>query len=83
LDRGNRGRTIWYWYWVDGTLTGNPYLAKLLQAKVKLFGGIRSEAIIVAASDYGDVPAEGQRSLEEFAARLGNLPAVLAAADTQ
>ncbi len=28
------GRLVWYWYWVDGRFTSNPFVAKVLQAKV-------------------------------------------------
>ena len=47
-----RGRVVWYWYWVDGRFTANPYVAKLLQVKARLFGGVRSAAVIAVATDY-------------------------------
>ena len=35
------------WYWVDGTFTGNEYLAKLLLARARLFSS-RQEAVAMA-----------------------------------
>jgi exosortase A len=46
------------WYWVDGTFTGNDYVAKLLLAKARLFRGQEGSAVIaVAAEDQGGVEA--------------------------
>lgn len=78
--QGNHGRVIWYWYWVDGRLTGDPYLAKLLQAKVKLFGGPRQAAIILVAADYGDADTEARHALRLFTAKLDGLVPDLKAA---
>jgi exosortase A len=80
LVRGNQGRVLRYWYWTGGRLTGNPYLAKLLDAGVKLFGGLRPSAIIVVAADYTENAADADRTLNEFGARLGNLAPTLARA---
>jgi EpsI family protein len=74
---GRETRLIWYWYWVDGRFTGNPYVAKLLQAKAKLFGGQRSTAIIAAAIDYSESPREAERSLSAFLSGLGGLKRTL------
>ncbi len=74
---GKRHRLIWYWYWVDGRFTGNPYLAKLLQAKAKLIGGSQASAVIVVAVDYDDTPAAAGQSLRNFAAGLTALAPAL------
>jgi exosortase A len=71
------GEVIWYWYWVDGEYTGNPYKAKLLQAKVKLLGGVQSSAIIVAEADYTQSPSQADRVLTDFVVQLRNLGPVL------
>ena len=38
---------VWRWYWVDGQFTLNPYWAKLLQGKSKLFGRGDDGAIVI------------------------------------
>jgi EpsI family protein len=49
---------VWSWYWVDGTFTGNDYVAKLRLAKARLFHGREGSALIaVAAEDQGGVEA--------------------------
>jgi len=46
------------WYWVDGTFTGNDYVAKLLLAKARLFHSQEGAAVIaVAAEDQGATEA--------------------------
>ena len=77
---GKQRRLIWYWYWVDGRFTGNPYLAKLLQAKVKLIGGWQPSAVIVTAVDFDDTPAAASRALRQFAAGLTALVPALRSA---
>jgi exosortase A len=76
----NRGRIIWYWYWVDGRITGDPYFAKLLEAKAKLFGGRQAAAIIAVAADYRSDPAEAETALRDFARRSAPLYSALARA---
>lgn len=71
------GQLIFYWYWVDGKFTGNPYWAKLLQAKAKMFGGNQASAIIVAKSDYGQSAEQANRVLEDFVGKLGDLDKLL------
>jgi len=71
--QSGRGRIVWLWYWVDGRFTSNPYLAKLLQVKVKLFGGSQPAAIIAVAADYGDIAADADSALRAFTARLDQL----------
>lgn len=74
---GDQTRLIWYWYWVDGRFTGDPYVAKLLQAKAKLLGGRRSAAIIAAAIDYSETPLEAEKSLTGFLSSLRGLEKTL------
>lgn len=71
------GQVIWYWYWVDGKFTGNPYWAKLLQVKAKLLGGKQPSAIIVAKADYDQSPEQATRELENFTGQLGDFRRVL------
>jgi exosortase A len=67
MSWGNGGRVIWYWYWVDGHMTGDPYYAKLLEAKAKLFGGSQAAAIIAIAADYRASPDDAEAALRSFA----------------
>jgi exosortase A len=70
---GAQTRSIWYWYWVDGRFTGNPYFAKLLQAKAKLIGGTQAAAIIEAAVDSDRGAEDAETALVDFLARLRDL----------
>jgi EpsI family protein len=79
MVKGQAGHVVWYWYWVDGRLTGNAYVAKLLEAKAKLIGGDRRAAIIVAATDYVDTPATAEQALRRFLADIHGLSALLSA----
>lgn len=76
-----RGRVVWYWYWVDGTFTASPYIAKLLQVKARLFGGVRSAAAIAVATDYYDAPVEAHELLQDFTKEMESVSAVLQQTD--
>jgi exosortase A len=43
---GDQRRHIWLFYWIDGTFTANPLVAKLLEVKVKLFSGDQRAAVV-------------------------------------
>ncbi len=79
----NRGRIIWYWYWVDGHVTGDPYFAKLLEAQAKLLGGRRPAAIFAIAADYRSDPVAAETALRDFAASSGALHDALARAQVR
>jgi len=76
VEKGS-GYIIWYWYWIDGRFTGNPYLAKLLEAKVKLLGGDPKAAIIAIGADYADNASKAETTLGDFASTLGWLAPAL------
>ena len=57
---------VWYWYWVDGQYTVNPYWAKLLQAKSALLGRGDDGAVVVVYTDLGANRAEAAGRLQEF-----------------
>jgi exosortase A len=78
----NHGRIIWYWYWVDGRITGDAYFAKLLEAKAKLLGGVQQAAIIALAADYRSDPEEAVGLLRDFALKATNLKSALKMAQT-
>ena len=56
-------RVVWHWYWVDGQYTANPYVAKLLEVKAKLLGGVQAAAAIGLAADYEDRPNEAFQAI--------------------
>ncbi|WP_282604513.1 exosortase A [Pelagibius sp. Alg239-R121] len=76
-----RGRVVWYWYWVDGRFTASPYVAKLLQVKARLFGGVRSAAAIAIATDYIDAPVDAHAVLRDFTAQMESVSALLQQTD--
>ena len=76
-----RGRVVWYWYWVDGRFTASPYIAKLLQVKARLFGGVRSAAAIAVATDYSDAPVEAHELLQDFTSQMESVSAMLEQTD--
>lgn len=76
-----RGRVVWYWYWVDGRFTANPYIAKLWQVKARLFGGVRSAAAIAVATDYTDAPVDAHDLLRDFTAQMESVSAMLQQTD--
>ena len=72
--RDNLGHLVWYWYWVDGQFTGNPYVAKLLDTKAKLLGGELTSAVIAVSVDYADdASPDAEKTLREFSSALRGL----------
>jgi EpsI family protein len=64
---------VWNWYWVDGTFTGNDYVAKLLLAKSRLFRSRQGSAAIVVATE--NLPGgEAATVLQDFLRHV-SLPA--------
>lgn len=76
-----RGRVVWFWYWVDGRFTASPYMAKLLQVKARLFGGVRSAAAIAVATDYSDAPVDAHETLQNFTSQMESVSAMLEQTD--
>jgi EpsI family protein len=66
LLHGRVGRIVWSWHWVADSYTANPYRAKWLETKAKLFGGERAAAEIAIATDYRENPAEVTPVLQDF-----------------
>jgi exosortase A len=66
-------RLLWYWLWVDGRYTGNPYWGKLLQLKVKLFGGPSAAAIISVSTDYTGDEESARGALTRFMHSVGGI----------
>ena len=58
---------IWRCYWVDGVFTSNDYVAKLLQAKARLFGSRQGSVAIVLATENPPPQSAGSAGpLEEI-----------------
>jgi len=47
---GDQRRYIWLLYWVDGTFTASPVVAKLLEVKAKLVSGDQRAAVVAIAT---------------------------------
>lgn len=60
---------VWNWYDVDGILTSNDYLAKVLLAKARLFRSRRDSAAIAIATEYQPDRAEAA-TLNDFLAHV-------------
>jgi len=74
LRAGNNRLLIWSWNSLKGTYTTNPYLAKLLLAKAKLFGQQDDGAVIIIAAPYEGTPEAAASSLQSFVNDM--LPAI-------
>jgi exosortase A len=77
LSSSRAKRLVWYWYWIDGSLTADPILAKLYEARAKLMGGSGAAAVVAVAADYQDQPEAAERTLADFLRHLGSLKAAL------
>jgi exosortase A len=71
FDLGERRRLLCYWYWVDGSFTGNSYIAKVWQLAAKLGYGRRDAAVLSLAVDYVKDRNAAMATLADLA---GNLP---------
>jgi len=66
VQSANSSLVIWHCYWVDGIFTGNDYLAKLLQAKARLFESRQGSVAIVLAAENGPPQSQGSAILKDF-----------------
>ena len=57
---------VWYWYWVNGRTTTNHYLAKLWDAKAKLFGETGDAAAIVISTSLMDQTIDAENVLKAY-----------------
>jgi exosortase A len=73
LLSAGQGRVVWYWYWVDGRFTSNPYVAKALQAKVRLLGGASAAAVVAIAAEEDPSPEAVDDLLGDFLKHAGPL----------
>ena len=71
-------RIVWSWYWIDGTFTTSPYLAKLLEAKSKLTGGDPRAAFVAISTELLEDLDSTNSLLHEFLGAMGPLHQALA-----
>ena len=57
---------VWYWYWIGGEMTGNPFYAKVLKAKALLVSRNPSAAVIAVSSTFVDRPSEAQARMRSL-----------------
>ena len=77
VKSGSDQRLVWYWYWVDGRFTANPYLAKLLETRAKLLGGKNAAAVVAVATVERDGETVAAGDLSAFLGDVQNLRDVL------
>ncbi|HEY1505985.1 MAG TPA: exosortase A [Stellaceae bacterium] len=78
LRSGSRQRLVWYFYVVDGAVTGNAAEAKLRQARVVLAGRSSVSAFVaVAADDPLTIDGAAARVLADFLDHMQPLAAYL------
>lgn len=75
MSAAGRYRLVWYWFWVNGEFTGNPYEAKWLRMKALLTSGDPAVGIVAISSEYP--PALGEPA-NLFRDALTALPAIRA-----
>lgn len=66
LRAADENLLIWDWYWLDGTYTSNPYIAKLVEIKGKLLGKQRNAASIIIATRYDETTQAAAAVLQEM-----------------
>jgi exosortase A len=68
IIRSPKGETflVWSWYWVGGTFTSSPYLAKLLQLKTRLLGEPQVAAAIAIGAGYASQQTDAEQTLQDF-----------------
>ncbi len=84
IRAGGRSRLVWYFYVVDGTVTGSATEAKLRQARAILAGRSEISAFIAVGADIPlGIDAHPERTLADFVAAMPPLDRYLAAARRQ
>ncbi len=80
LRYNNHQRLVWYFYVVDGVVTGNPAEAKLRQARLILAGRPSVSAFVAIATEDPMTPdGHPERVLGDFLNRMEPLAPYLAA----
>lgn len=83
INARGKVRDVWQWYWVNGRLTGNRYVAKIEGLKAKLFGADLAAATLVLSAERQEATVRATDDLQVFADSLGpvdsRLQAILSA----
>ena len=66
LKSPGQGLLVWRWYWINGHLSSNDYIAKLREVLVLLSGADRREAGIVVYTSLDEGPQRARERLERF-----------------
>ncbi len=80
---GGRKHLAVRWYWVDGTLTPSPQMAKLLQIRGILLDRSRAAAAIVVSTPLAEDTSSANETLASLLAALSDLESILRAASAQ
>jgi EpsI family protein len=73
LASSKAGRIIWYWYWVGGTFTASPVVAKLHQVKARLLGDSQAAAVIAISTTFSETPADSTTILRDFLGHIESM----------
>lgn len=65
IDNNSKKHLVWYWYFIDNTITSKPTIAKLLQSKEIISGTIRSSLLAIKVSCEASCNSE-RKSLQLF-----------------
>jgi exosortase A len=57
---------VWSWYWVDGKFTDNPYHAKFLRVRARLFGGPQASAFLAVGANCASDRTDAGSALQDF-----------------
>ena len=76
LSSGSEKRVVWFTYWSDGTITNNPMIVRLLEAKAA-FGGRGAQAIIAVSTPLNDSTEKARLRLAAALISLGSIPGAL------
>lgn len=80
INSGSKKRLVWFTYWSDGTITNNPLIVRLLEAKAA-FGGRGAQAVIAVSTPLDDTTDEARQRLATAVSALGPVPAALRATE--
>jgi EpsI family protein len=61
---------VWEWYWVDGQVTTNPYLAKLHLLRTRIAGRGDDSAVLIAYTRSREPGDGSEHALEAFVSDL-------------
>ena len=66
LDAPDQRLLVYRFYWLDGRLTANPWLAKLMEVFDRLGGRFPPAAGVILYAEFDEDPAAGRRTLDAF-----------------